>query len=144
MTFRKLRIAWSVFCGPACVLLIVLAVRSNWRGDVITCRGGKALIGIESNRGRLAVFRTADRYGPDEFSWSLESYGPDEYVAPRALIFVWPSGKCIGAPHWFGVFALAGLAAFPWLRWRFSLRTLLIATTLVAVVLGLAVWAGSK
>ena len=30
--------------------------------------------------------------------------------------------------------------AFPWLRWRFSLRTLLIATTLVAVVLGLIVW----
>ena len=28
----------------------------------------------------------------------------------------------------------------PWLRWRFSLRTLLIATTLVAVVLGLIVW----
>jgi hypothetical protein len=26
------------------------------------------------------------------------------------------------------------------LRWRFSLRTLLIATTLVAVVLGLIVW----
>jgi hypothetical protein len=29
------------------------------------------------------------------------------------------------------------LAALPWLRWRFSLRTLLIATTLVAVVLGI-------
>ena len=31
------------------------------------------------------------------------------------------------------------LAAAPWLRWRFSLRTLLIATTLVAVVLGVIV-----
>jgi hypothetical protein len=27
MTFGKLRIAWSVFCGIACVLLIVLWVR---------------------------------------------------------------------------------------------------------------------
>jgi hypothetical protein len=33
-------------------------------------------------------------------------------------------------------------AALPWTRWsrRFTLRTLLIATTLVAVVLGLIVW----
>jgi hypothetical protein len=33
---------------------------------------------------------------------------------------------------------LAAIA--PWVRWRFSLRTLLIATTLVAVVLGAIVW----
>ena len=32
------------------------------------------------------------------------------------------------------------LAAAPWLRWRFSLRTLLIATTLIAVLLGIIVW----
>jgi hypothetical protein len=32
------------------------------------------------------------------------------------------------------------LAFVPWLRWRFSLRTLQIATTLVAVALGLIVW----
>ena len=31
MRFRKLRIAWSVACGIACVLLIVLWVRSYWR-----------------------------------------------------------------------------------------------------------------
>jgi len=32
-------------------------------------------------------------------------------------------------------------ATVPWLKPSFSLRTLLIATTLVAVVLGLIVWA---
>src|SRR6476620_2384492 len=31
LRFRKLRIAWSVFCGLACVLLIVLWVRSYER-----------------------------------------------------------------------------------------------------------------
>src|SRR3954454_24663816 len=31
MRFRKLRIAWSVGCAVACVLLIVLWVRSYWR-----------------------------------------------------------------------------------------------------------------
>ncbi|MGE3639690.1 MAG: hypothetical protein AB7G28_14140 [Pirellulales bacterium] len=33
-------------------------------------------------------------------------------------------------------------ATIPWWRMNFSLRTLLVATTLVAVVLGIAVWAG--
>jgi hypothetical protein len=39
------------------------------------------------------------------------------------------------------VFILAAIAAVPWIRWRFRLRTLLIATTLVAVVLGLVLYA---
>ena len=42
-------------------------------------------------------------------------------------------------PHWFGVLLFAALAVVPWIR-RFSLRTLLIATTLVAVALGLIIW----
>ena len=39
-------------------------------------------------------------------------------------------------PHWFAALCPAALAAIPWIRWRFSLRTLLIATTLVAAALG--------
>ena len=34
----------------------------------------------------------------------------------------------------------APFAALPWMRYSFSLRALLIATTLVAMVLGLIVW----
>jgi hypothetical protein len=51
------------------------------------------------------------------------------------------SHSALDVPHWFLVLATIGLSALPWLRLRFSLRTLLIATTLVAVVLGLVVWA---
>ena len=50
-------------------------------------------------------------------------------------------------PFWLVSVAVATLGVAPWigcLRWRFSLRTLLIATTLVAVVLGLAVYAARK
>jgi hypothetical protein len=44
-------------------------------------------------------------------------------------------------PHWF-LFGLSVMFAFcPWLPARFSLRTLLIGMTLVAVMLGLAIWA---
>ena len=44
-------------------------------------------------------------------------------------------------PAWFPVVLFALLAAAPWIRWRFSLRTLLIATTLIAVGVGLAAYA---
>ena len=45
-------------------------------------------------------------------------------------------------PHWLLVLAAVTVATTPcvWPK-RFSLRALLIATTLLAVVLGLAVWA---
>jgi hypothetical protein len=47
--------------------------------------------------------------------------------------------RTITMPHWFPVLITASLAAAPWVIGvrRFSLRTLLIAVTLVAVVLGL-------
>jgi hypothetical protein len=44
-------------------------------------------------------------------------------------------------PFWLATILVLSLAPLPWMRWCFTLRTLLIATTLVAVVLGLAVWA---
>jgi hypothetical protein len=52
--------------------------------------------------------------------------------------------RAIQFPHWFAVTLLTTIALLPWSlshRWRFTLRTLLIATTLVAIVLGLIVWA---
>jgi hypothetical protein len=42
---------------------------------------------------------------------------------------------------WVPVLLSVVFAAVPWLRWKFSLRTLLITTTLIAVLLGLVVWA---
>jgi hypothetical protein len=49
----------------------------------------------------------------------------------------------IQVPYWFIVLVTAAFSVAPWIQWskRFSLRTLLIAMTLVAVVLGLVVWA---
>jgi hypothetical protein len=59
---------------------------------------------------------------------------------------VTPTGTTayVYVPHCFAAFLVAMFAALPWLRWRFSLRTLLIATTLIAVVLGLVVYAASN
>jgi hypothetical protein len=55
--------------------------------------------------------------------------------------------SCNPLPRWRAVeayFLLAlptlFFALLPWLNWRFSLRAMLIVTTLIAVTLGLAVW----
>jgi hypothetical protein len=47
----------------------------------------------------------------------------------------------VAAPHWMLASLFAAIAIMPWMGRRFSLRTLLIAMTLVAVALGIvAVW----
>ena len=46
-------------------------------------------------------------------------------------------------PLWFTAIAPLLIAIASWLPWRFSLHTLLIATTVVAVGLGLIVWLAS-
>ena len=52
------------------------------------------------------------------------------------------NGRIVIVPFWMAVLSTGSLATAPWVRWskRFRVRTLLIATTLVAVVLGLIVW----
>jgi hypothetical protein len=47
-------------------------------------------------------------------------------------------------PFWIVVPVFLTLAAAPWIRWRFSLRTLLIATTLIAALLGVFAYAARK
>jgi hypothetical protein len=47
-------------------------------------------------------------------------------------------------PIWLIALALSALSAAPWIKPRFTLRTLLIATTLLAVVLGLVIWAARR
>ena len=43
-------------------------------------------------------------------------------------------------PYWFLVSLCLAISAVPWVRWKFSLRALLlVATTLIAVVLGAVV-----
>jgi len=43
-------------------------------------------------------------------------------------------------PTWMAAIAMMAFSAAPWPPRRFSLRTLLIGTTLVALLLGLFVW----
>jgi hypothetical protein len=67
-----------------------------------------------------------------------------QYRAQRAVGMAGPQrirrgALSVAVPHWFLLLVAATIAAVPWTKWRFSLRTLLIATAVVAVGLGLFV-----
>jgi hypothetical protein len=143
MRFRKLRIAFSATCAIACVLLIVLWVRSFWWVDIALNILGHDLASVHGNAviDDTICFTTVDKkiiyLGGDTTD---RFYAISISLANVAHV---RQGKGIAVPYWALVFPLAVITSAPWLRqmhWRFSLRTLLIAMTLVAVVLGLVVY----
>jgi hypothetical protein len=137
---RKLRIAFSVLCGILCLLLVVMWVRSHWRKDRCFLRVDKETYILYSEWGVLIW-----NHHPIPFD---ETDPIVEIVSRRAL----PGADRLNPEHLFvldqfgyarypiPVMLVALCAAIPWLPTkplrRFSLRTLLIATTLVAVLLG--------
>jgi hypothetical protein len=154
MRFRKLRIAWSVFWGVACVLLIVLWVRSYRFQDA--CYGnipGTDFVSAGSQLGYLfAIFHDEPRRDwvcntrplPDEVWRKLYRENEPTKAPNRLLIGIHyspPSYATWCVPYWFLVLLTPLFATASWLRWSFSLRTLLIATTLVAVALGWLLYA---
>lgn len=100
----------------------------------IKCRGHR-YFKVFSNRGAIRL-HTASWNG----SWSMPVL-EDERAVLGFGILKEPTSLYIRIPDWFLVSLFAFIAAAPWFHWskRFSLRTLLIAMTLVAVALGLIV-----
>jgi hypothetical protein len=140
---KYLRIAVTALSLMACVLLVALWVRSYWVQDVVY--GWFPFPGylqINSSCGDIKVIANAEK---QEAMWQYNSR------APKALgpnwYFKWEQHARFGwwlditIPHWYLLLALAGSAAILWVSWsrRFSLRTLPIATTLIAVALGMVV-----
>jgi hypothetical protein len=144
MRFRKLRIAFSVACGIACVLLIALWVRSYHHFDVVRSK----LIWYEaiSVCGQLKLTRI-EGYFPASPHFDSFAMGEREADVIENHVREFSTSNGFGfydrhsilLPHSFVAFITLPLAAILWIR-RFSVRTLLMVTTLVAVVLGLIVW----
>ena len=156
-----LRIAVTVLSLAACVLVIALWVRSYWIVDVLEKRATSQLFRLESQTSRLSFWqinRGAGRRGfPPEINQILLNqmemgrfYGHrpvddnhDKYWHQASVLAFGRFGdagdRVIFIPHWFPVLIFAAMAALPWIRWsrRFSLRTLLIGMTVIAVVLGI-------
>jgi hypothetical protein len=147
MRFRKLRIAWSVGCIITCVLLMALWTRSytwhdrlwgrfsDWQGFVLSSYEGRIQLALARGLGifpwRIVYAEPVDRNGPPIYFPAIEF--------PLSSF-----GSFWAVPYWLLSPVFSTLAIVPWLHWRFSLRTLLIATTLVAMVLAIAVWASHR
>jgi hypothetical protein len=151
MRFRKLRIAWSVVCGQMAVLLIMLWVRSYWVIEGVEHCGRTSSdatgVSICSNHGTLVFTKLTVLNNSidsiDFTGWLYETARP-EFTTKRQ--FDWEfsgNGFSLQFPTWLLAILIAAGSWIPWLepKWKFSLRTLLIATTLIAVVLGLIVYA---
>jgi len=127
---RYLRIAFSCTCGIAVVLLVVLWVRSYWYVDVLCIKiSSSRIVAAQTLRGTLALDDLPSMPGTN---WWWLGYGA---VAP-SLRF---DSSSFLVPLWSLNIVSIVLATAPWLPWRFSLRTLLIATTLIALSLGLII-----
>jgi hypothetical protein len=167
---RKLRIAFSATCLIACVLLIVLWVRSYLRLDQFSRPiSATEYFACTSGQGQLMLGKSNDPQYRQLFGegwtkrgfawadWNETTGGPACFPAsvpiPRGRDIIrglrfrkdpfYPPGMTsyeVVVPYWLSFWSAAMLGVIPWLHWRFSLRTLLIATTLVALALGLIVW----
>jgi hypothetical protein len=144
MKYRKLRIAWSVAWGVACLLLIALWARSYSFEDFVA----KSRIELCSNRGTVMFIVRSTFSHPALFRRSAplhnEILGPRNFAYWQGKDFNNQDYTCLNLPHWFSILTLSAIAYVPWLRWQFSLRALLIATTLVAVALGSIVYVTRK
>ena len=158
----SLRITWTAFWGVAAVAALIFWCRSFKWQDVVNIRivGGSYFNFISNDALTLGVQNAlTDPQIKDIFPTSRWTMVSDIYVTddPAILALMPPprphwgftySGAPypylgITTPHWFQTCIAAALAIAPWrrsLRCRFSLRTLLIAITLIALGLGTIIW----
>jgi hypothetical protein len=149
---RGLRIAWSVWWGILCVLLIALWVRSYWVAETATYQfASPHAIAVASDRGQLSIESlyfndTSTSFATDFAIDSMPLDSVDTNWMGRQ--FDWEVGRGadggsyeLHLPYWFVSLMFAMFAALPWIHEsnRYSLRALFIATTLIAVLLGLVV-----
>jgi len=130
------------------VLLIMLWVRSYTRIDYVYCQlFNSPTCGVFSGLRCLSFVMEQPGSSGSAFDTGSHSL-KDSPLLARELesetsvygLRSFPGGRALVVPHYFVALLMALLAGLAWFHWHFTLRTLLIVTTLVAVGLGLIVW----
>jgi hypothetical protein len=141
-----LRIAFSAVCGVFCLLLILLWGRSLSAEDRLTGHfSGSNVFRIYSSHGCLVYYVPGTPGPPNLYAWQFDLGSTfwlqvsDSRLASVPQLHLHSQENWITLPYWLLVGLCVVLTVAPWFRWRFSLLTLLIAITLVAVGLGLIV-----
>lgn len=135
--FGYLRVAFSVVCGIISLLLVMLWVRSYSYSDELRLSiTDSRILWFDSMFGETSLSSIPLR-GPawqaTIISEQIEQPGSTVGFTFRRKRGAWS----LSVRHWFLVLLCFMLAAAPWLKWRFSLRTLLIAMALIALGLGI-------
>src|SRR5438309_1180734 len=128
MRFRYLRIAFSATCLIACVLLIVLWVRSHWWEDAVNFPT-TGTTWVNSFDGEIGVvYWPPDASRPEPQQWRLTSISA-RVIRPQVeaqlgkhrsswYCYLNRAGSTVGFPHWFPVLTCITFAALPWLPLR--------------------------
>jgi hypothetical protein len=150
---KGLRITCSVLCATACLLLGAFWIRSCWQIDQIVLPiTSSSCLSIGSMPGccggGIVPISSVQRGMPPPFwdsgstaEWLSIPKSSRPYDPSRLLGAFFANGEGVVVPYWFAIFIFASVGVTPWIRWskRFSLLTVLIGMTIVAVLLGLIV-----
>jgi len=155
---RYLRIAVTVLSLTACVLMLALWMDSYRSVRFLNTRYYRLQLMAGSFRGAVGIDVNTNQTssGPGtkpmvywHFSTHPSSKRNHGLVTDRLRVISFLGFRWVctansyeaDLPFWFLTLLPAATSALPWIHWsrRFSLRTLLIATTLVALALGLVV-----
>ena len=148
MLRRPLNVA-SIVRLVACVALMGMWVRSYWVSDTVLVASPSKVFLLGSGLGYVGCDRMNGLpLAIVSRSWKTVSYLPDERKESYLPSFVkfnfaiTPEGADIRVPYWCPVLLTGSVAAIPWIkrRCRFTLRSLFIAMTFLAVVLGMIAW----
>jgi hypothetical protein len=132
---RFLGIAVTALCLTACVLLVALWVRSYSREIVV------GYVDSDNRGWHFVSWRGGALFSTAEYDFSKPGAWRS-YVAWEPGILGFGAFRTVRSfsvrlPYWFPVMLCALLSAAPWIKWRFNIRTLLIATAVVATGLGI-------
>ena len=139
---RVLRITWTVAWGVVALLLVALWVRSYRSTDIVVGQCFTISTDITINRGSVTLLNNR-LAGPSLFVWRIRTLPPQPLPTGGLHWQTFPSLHLVQVPIPILLALVATASTLSWIRWshRFSLRTLLLALTAVAVLLGLVVWA---
>jgi hypothetical protein len=155
---RLLRIAAAAFCFLATTAFVAMLVRSYWWSDAVVYEPRYELsFTAHSLEGNVTLRRIYNPLGCTNKTWRIRSHNLtsmqdlDAYRKQSLLASSWGgesnrfhANHWVVVPHWLGAFvgAAAGVAILRGRSGRFSLRGAFIATTLLALLLGLGVALG--
>lgn len=150
MRFKKTRVVISSLFGILCLLMIALWARSYTSGIALFVQISKTRVMLVGSELGGVYFSTADNSSGDRF-YEVRTSAVDEQTQNRWKSLPWSArvfqfkvfrGLAVTSillPHSLFVTATLLASIAPWLsylHWRFSVKTVLIVTTLIALLLG--------